>query len=200
MNTGNYSDLNYFSVINNPTSFFTVGFASVFKALVSVIKLDISELSNNKLIIYFFQLLLIYILFKLVTQLVVITNTFIEKILGQKTSVFDNSKGLQGGMTKSAQIMSNSRKQFQKLGKTARNAAINTKPIQAIANSKIATTAIKGINAIFYNYELCKNNEGKSMFCGNNDKIRNKLKRSRLVNYIYEINDELSAMRILNLR
>ena len=139
MNTGNYSDLNYFSVINNPTSFFTVGFASVFKALVSVIKLDISELSNNKLIIYFFQLLLIYILFKLVTQLVVITNTFIEKILGQKTSVFDNSKGLQGGMTKSAQIMSNSRKQFQKLGKTARNSALEfrkTKVVQAIMNSK----------------------------------------------------------------
>ena len=59
---------------------------------------------------------------------------------------------------------------------------------------------IKGINTIFYNYELCNNNEGRSMFCGNNDKIRNKLKRSRLVNYVYEIKDELSAIRILNLR
>jgi hypothetical protein len=38
------------------------------------------------------------------------------------------------------------------------------------------------------------------MFCGNNDKIRDKLKRSRLVNYIYETKDELSAIRILNLR
>ena len=35
--------------------------------------------------------------------------------------------------------------------------------------------------------------------CGNNDKIRNKLKKSRLVNYIYETKDELSAMRILNI-
>ena len=59
---------------------------------------------------------------------------------------------------------------------------------------------IKGINSIFYNYELCKNNDGRSMFCGNNDNIRNKLKRSRLVNYIYETKDELSAIRILNLR
>lgn len=59
---------------------------------------------------------------------------------------------------------------------------------------------IKGINAIFYNYELCKNNNGRSMFCGNNDKIRSRLKRSRLVNYIYETKDELSAIRILNLR
>ena len=59
---------------------------------------------------------------------------------------------------------------------------------------------IKGINTIFYNYELCKNNEGISMFCGNNDNIRNKLKKSRLINYVYETQDELSAMRILNLR
>ena len=59
---------------------------------------------------------------------------------------------------------------------------------------------IKGINTIFYNYELCKNNEGMSMFCGNNDKIRERLKKSRLINYVYETKDELSAIRILNLR
>ena len=59
---------------------------------------------------------------------------------------------------------------------------------------------IKGINSIFYNYELTKQNEGVSMFCGNNDNIRNKLKKTRLVNYIYEIKDELSAIRILSLR
>ena len=59
---------------------------------------------------------------------------------------------------------------------------------------------IKGINAIFYNYELCKNNEGISMFCGSNEKIKDKLKKSRLINYVYEIKDELNAIRILNLR
>jgi anti-anti-sigma factor len=59
---------------------------------------------------------------------------------------------------------------------------------------------IKGINTIFYNYELTKQNEGVSMFCGNNDNIRNKLKKTRLVNYIYEIKDELSAIKILSLR
>ena len=57
----------------------------------------------------------------------------------------------------------------------------------------------KGINSILYNYELCKNNDGKSLFCGNNDNIRNKLKKSRLINYIYEIKDELSAINIMNL-
>ena len=59
---------------------------------------------------------------------------------------------------------------------------------------------IKGINAIFYNYELCKNNEGRSLMCGNNDKIRNKLKKSRLINYVYETSNELTALKLLNLR
>ena len=59
---------------------------------------------------------------------------------------------------------------------------------------------IKGINTIFYNYELCKSNDGRSLMCGNNDNIRKKLKKSRLINYVYETTDELSAMNILNLR
>jgi len=59
---------------------------------------------------------------------------------------------------------------------------------------------IKGINTIFYNYELCRVNDGKSLLCGNNDNIRKKLKSSRLINYVYETTDELSAMKILNIR
>ena len=66
--------------------------------------------------------------------------------------------------------------------------------------SNLKSIDVKGINAIFYNYELCKKNEGRSLMCGNNDKIRKKLKRSRLINYIYETTDELSAIKILNLR
>lgn len=66
--------------------------------------------------------------------------------------------------------------------------------------SNLKLIDIKGINAIFYNYELCKSNEGRSLMCGNNDNIRKKLKRSRLINYIYETPDELSATKILNLR
>ena len=66
--------------------------------------------------------------------------------------------------------------------------------------SNLKSIDIKGINTIFYNYELCKNNQGRSMFCGNNDFIRNKLKKTRLINYIYEVEDELNAIRILNLR
>lgn len=66
--------------------------------------------------------------------------------------------------------------------------------------SNLKSIDIKGINAIFYNYELCINNEGRSLMCGNNDNIRKKLKKSRLINYVYETTDELSALRILNLR
>lgn len=66
--------------------------------------------------------------------------------------------------------------------------------------SNLKSIDIKGINAIFYNYELCKSNEGRSLFCGNNDNIRGKLKKTRLVNYIYETKDELSATRLINLR
>lgn len=59
---------------------------------------------------------------------------------------------------------------------------------------------MKGISTIFYNYELCKKNKGRSFLCGNNKNISSKLKKSRLINYIYETSDELSAIKILNLR
>ncbi len=66
--------------------------------------------------------------------------------------------------------------------------------------SKLRSIDFKGINTILYNYELCKKNNGKSLLCGNNDKIRERLKSSRLINYVYEISDELTAIKILNLR
>ncbi len=64
--------------------------------------------------------------------------------------------------------------------------------------SNLKSIDIKGINLIFYSYEICKNNEGRSLMCGGNDSVRRRLKKSRLINYVYEIPDELSAMKILN--
>lgn len=127
MNTGKYSDLNYFSVINNPTSFFTVGFVSIFKAISPAVNLNISELSNNKLIIYFFQLGLIYILFKLINDLIGIIEKFTEKIFGDKTKAFDKNRGIRGGLQNSGNNKNNLnglRKTFQQGGKVARTAAI----------------------------------------------------------------------------
>ena len=66
--------------------------------------------------------------------------------------------------------------------------------------SNLKSIDIKGINTIFYNYELCKKNEGRRLMCGNNDNIRKKLKKSRLINYVYETSNELTALKLLNLR
>ena len=66
--------------------------------------------------------------------------------------------------------------------------------------SNLKSIDIKGINTIFYNYELCKSNDGRSLMCGNNDNIRKKLKKSRLINYVYETSNELTALKLLNLR
>ena len=88
-----------------------------------------------------------------------------------------------------------------KLNKKVTNVVKNNGIRNVVFNfSNLKSIDLKGINTIFYNYELCKNNDGKSLMCGNNDKIRNKLKKSRLINYVYETSDELSALRILNLR
>lgn len=56
----------------------------------------------------------------------------------------------------------------------------------------------KGISKLLYNYELCKNNEGRMLLCGNNSRIENKLKKSRILKYISEIKDELCAINVIN--
>lgn len=56
---------------------------------------------------------------------------------------------------------------------------------------------MKGINMLFYNYELCKNNKGKSMLCGiENTAIKQKIVNSRLLKYMCETSDELSAFHM----
>lgn len=58
---------------------------------------------------------------------------------------------------------------------------------------------IKGINTLFYNYELSRNNHGTLMLCGiKNEEVRKKIKHSRLLNYANEVNDELTALQIIN--
>ncbi len=156
MNTGKYSDLNYFSVINNPASFFTVGFTSVFQAIAPAVKMDISGLSNNKLIIYFFQLGLIFILFKLINDLIGILQKFTEKLFGDKTKVFDSKLGIKGGLGNAAGAVTDKksglRTTFQKGGKVARNAALGgvkrvggsiSNTLGAIGNSELAKTIKK---------------------------------------------------------
>ena len=57
-----------------------------------------------------------------------------------------------------------------------------------------------GINTLLNNYELCKNNNGKSLLCGlTNNLVKHRINNSRLLKYMYEASDELSAMNIINL-
>lgn len=57
-----------------------------------------------------------------------------------------------------------------------------------------------GINALLNNYEICKQNNGKSLVCGINEGVvKHRIKNSRLLNYMYETSDELSALNVINL-
>lgn len=59
---------------------------------------------------------------------------------------------------------------------------------------------MKGISTLFYDYELCKKNKGISFICGESENIKNKLKKARILNYIYEIPNELVAIKLIKLR
>lgn len=57
-----------------------------------------------------------------------------------------------------------------------------------------------GINALLYNYEICRDNKGKTVLCGmNNSLVRYRIENSRLLKYMYEVSDELSAINVINL-
>lgn len=59
---------------------------------------------------------------------------------------------------------------------------------------------MKGINSLYYNYELCRKNNGKSLLCGvSNSLVSHRIKNSRLPKYMFETSDELSAISVLNL-
>lgn len=57
---------------------------------------------------------------------------------------------------------------------------------------------LKGISRLFYNYELCKKNRGVSLLCCvDNDNIHEKIKGTRLLQYMVDVNDELSAFNFI---
>ena len=63
---------------------------------------------------------------------------------------------------------------------------------------EIVNIDIKGINALLYNYELCKKNRGKILLCGlTNEMVREKIKNNRILRYIKESSNELSALDII---
>lgn len=56
-----------------------------------------------------------------------------------------------------------------------------------------------GINGLLNNYEICKSNNGKSLVCGLNGLVKQTINNSRLLKYMYEATDELSAVNVINL-
>jgi len=57
-----------------------------------------------------------------------------------------------------------------------------------------------GINCLLNNHKICKSNNGKSLVCGiNNNLVKHRIENSRLLKYMYETADELSAINIINL-
>lgn len=59
--------------------------------------------------------------------------------------------------------------------------------------SGLSKIDLKGISRLLYNYELCKKNRGVSLLCCDNNNIYNRIKGTRLFNYMISIHDELCA-------
>ncbi len=54
-----------------------------------------------------------------------------------------------------------------------------------------------GIRSFFDSYQKIHENDGHSLICGMNHHINKSLKKSRILNYIYEISDELNAIKVM---
>lgn len=65
---------------------------------------------------------------------------------------------------------------------------------------EVTNIDVKGINALLKNYQLCKKNDGKTLVCNlDNSLVKHRIYNSRLLNYMYEASDEISAINVLNL-
>ena len=66
--------------------------------------------------------------------------------------------------------------------------------------SELESIDCYGINALLNNYELCKINHGQSLVCAiNNNLVKHRINNSRLLKYMNEASDELSAINIIKL-
>lgn len=65
---------------------------------------------------------------------------------------------------------------------------------------EVTNIDINGINALLKNYKLCKKNDGKTLVCNlDNSLVKHRIYNSRLLKYMYEASDEISAINVLNL-
>lgn len=57
-----------------------------------------------------------------------------------------------------------------------------------------------GISSFFDSYQMIHDKSGRGLICGMNHHINQSLKKSRILNYIYEISDELNAIKVMKWR
>ena len=54
---------------------------------------------------------------------------------------------------------------------------------------------LKGMNALLYCYESCKKNKGTALLCGiTKEKVKQRLDKGRVLNYMLQIKNELDAL------
>lgn len=56
---------------------------------------------------------------------------------------------------------------------------------------------IIGIRSFFDSYQMIHAKDGHSFICGINDYVNHCFKKSKILNYIYEISDELNAIKVM---
>ena len=65
---------------------------------------------------------------------------------------------------------------------------------------EVTNIDMKGINALIKNYEFCNKNDGRTFVCNlDYSQVKNRVYKSRLLRYMYEVRDELSAINMMNL-
>lgn len=73
---------------------------------------------------------------------------------------------------------------------------------EGISNIVFNVNALKeidtvGIRSFFESYQMIHDKDGRGLICGMNHHINQSLKNSRILNYIYEISDELNAIKVM---
>ena len=56
-----------------------------------------------------------------------------------------------------------------------------------------------GINTLLESYQVCKSNHGNTIICNINNLIKDKMHKSKLFNYIFEVDSEIDAMKLINI-
>ena len=54
-----------------------------------------------------------------------------------------------------------------------------------------------GVQAVFDSYQMIHDKSGHGLICGVNNHVNECLKKSKILNYIYEISDELNAIKVM---